>query len=52
MNWSYISLSYMTNNIILNLKPLKPTGYVMHQQFNFQQLYLLPTVYLRILYLS
>ena len=34
----------------LNL--LKPTGYVMHQQFNIQQLYLLPTLYLCVLYLS
>ena len=25
---------------------LKSTGYVMHQQFNIQQLYALPTVYL------
>ena len=25
---------------------LKPTGYVTHQQFNFQQLYALPTLYL------
>ena len=24
---------------------LKPTGYVMHQQFNIQQLYALPTLY-------
>ena len=24
---------------------LKPTGYVMHQQFNIQQLYGLPTLY-------
>ena len=24
---------------------LKPTGYVMHQQFNIQQLYVLPTLY-------
>ena len=31
---------------------LKPTGYVMHQQFNFQQLYALPTLYLCVLYLS
>ena len=23
---------------------LKPTGYVMHQQFNIQQLYVLPTL--------
>jgi len=31
---------------------LKPTGYVMHQEFNIQQLYALPTLYLCVLYLS
>jgi hypothetical protein len=31
---------------------LYPTGYVMHQQFNIQPLYVLPTLYLRVLYLS
>ena len=31
---------------------LKPTGYVMHQQFNIQQLYALPTLYLCVLCLS
>jgi len=31
---------------------LKPTGYVMHQQFNIQQLYALSTLYLWVLYLS
>jgi len=31
---------------------LRPTGYVMHQQFNIQQLYALPTLYLCVLYLS
>jgi hypothetical protein len=31
---------------------LKSTGYVMHQQFNVQQLYALPTLYLCVLYLS
>ena len=31
---------------------LKPTGYVTHQQFNIQQLYALPTLYLCALYLS
>ena len=31
---------------------LKPTGYVMHQQFNIQQLYVLPPLYLCVLYLS
>ena len=34
----------------LNL--LKPTCHVMHQQFNIQQLYVLPTLYLCVLYLS
>ena len=32
--------------------PLKPTGYMMHQQFGIQQLYTLPTLYLCVLYLS
>ena len=31
---------------------LKPTGHVMHQQINIQQLYILPTPYLCVLYLS
>jgi hypothetical protein len=31
---------------------LKPAGYVMHQQFNIQQLYALPTLFLCVLYLS
>jgi hypothetical protein len=31
---------------------LKPTGYVMHNQFNIQQLYALPTLYLCVFYLS
>jgi hypothetical protein len=31
---------------------LKPTGHVMHQQFNIQQLYAMPTLYLCVLYLS
>jgi hypothetical protein len=35
-----------------NINRLKPTGYVMHQQFNIQQLYALPTLYLCVLYLS
>ena len=39
-----------TTPIRINL--LKPTGYVMHQQFNIQQLYVLPTLYLCVLYLS
>ena len=35
---------------LINL--FKPTGHVMHQQFNIQQLYALPTLYLCVLYLS
>ena len=31
---------------------LNPTDHVMHQQFNIQQLYALPTLYLCVLYLS
>ena len=30
---------------------LKPTGHVMHQQFNIQQLYVLPTLYVFCIYL-
>jgi len=36
--------------LFINL--LKPTGHVMHHQFNIQQLYALPTLYLCVLYLS
>ena len=31
---------------------LNPAGHVMHQQFNVGQLYVLPTLYLCVLYLS
>ena len=34
-----------------SLNLLNPTGYVMHQQFNIQQLYALSTLYLCVLYL-
>jgi hypothetical protein len=39
-----------SGNIFFNL--IKPAGHVMHQQFNIQQLYVLPTLYLFVLYLS
>ena len=42
--------SILGKSCSLNL--LKPTGHVMHQQFNIQQLYALPTLYLCVLYLS
>ena len=35
-----------------SLNLLEPTGHVMHHQFNIQQLYALPTLYLCVLYLS
>jgi hypothetical protein len=35
-----------------NINLLKPIGYVMHQKFNIQQLHVLPTLYLCVLYLS
>jgi len=35
-----------------HINHLKRTGHVMHQQFNIQQLYILPTLYLCVLYLS
>jgi len=31
---------------------LEPSGHVMHQQFNIQQLYVLTSLYLCVLYLS
>jgi len=37
---------------ILTINLSKPTCYVMHQQFNIEQLYALPTLYLCVLYLS
>jgi len=40
---------FMHEDMKLNL--LKPTGYL-HHQFDIQQLYALPTLYLCVLYLS
>ena len=39
-----------SKTLVINL--LNPTGHVMHQQFNIQQLYVLPTLHLCVLYLS
>ena len=44
--------SLTESTIFLYINLLKPAGYVMHQQFNIQQLYVLPTLYLCVLYLS
>ena len=42
----------VSQTAVLYINLLKPTGHVMHQQFNIQQLYALPTLYLCVLYLS
>ena len=38
--------------LVNGINILKPAGHAMHQQFNIQQLYALPTLYLCVLYLS
>jgi hypothetical protein len=48
--WFLIQLHSILTKDILTF--LKPTGHVTHQQFNVQQLYALPTLYLCVLYLS
>ena len=47
-----LSNTNFASKIPFDIKLLKPTGHVMHQQFNIQQLYALPTLYLCVLYLS
>jgi len=37
---------------VSSINLLKPTSHVMHHQFNIQQLYALPTLFLCVLYLS
>ena len=48
----YIATFDFLKALLVCINHLKPTGYVMHHQFNIQQLYALPTLYLCILYLS
>ena len=45
-------MQIVTSCRIRHINHLKPTGHVMHQQFNIQQLYILSTMYLFVLYLS
>jgi len=57
LNINYTNVSFTVTKHECNLSIafcnlLKPTGHVMHQQFNIQQLYALPTLYLCVLYLS
>ena len=42
----------LTTTCLQRLNLSNPTGHVMHHQFNIQQLYALPTLYLCVLYLS
>ena len=44
-------LSFLATRLT-NINLIKSTGHVMHQQFNIQQLYVLPALYLCVLYLS
>jgi hypothetical protein len=50
-SYIYINYNNKTTNI-MNVNLLKPTGQVMHHQFNIQQLYALPTLYLCVFYFS
>ena len=47
-----ILILIVTLIIVIIINFLNPTGHVMHHQFNIQQLYALPTLYLCVLYLS
>ena len=48
----HMEVTDVTNYSHSSVNLLNPTGHVMHQQFNIQQLYVLPTLYLCVLYLS
>ena len=49
----YIKTSFHGDTLeMVGINLLNPTGHVTHQQFNIQQLYVLPTLYLCVLYLS
>ena len=48
----YFTYTHKIRWEVVSFNLLKPTGHVMHQQFNIKQLYALPTLYLCVLYLS
>jgi len=57
-NWQKLSTCsedlkalYLLPDVIRAVNLLKPTGYLMNDQFNIQQLYAVPTLYLCVLYL-
>jgi len=49
---AYPISSWLSGSFPFTFNLLNPTGHVMHQQFNIQQLYAVPTLYLCVLYLS
>ena len=46
------NISEIMKKILYPLHLLNPSGYVTHHQFNIQQIYILLTLYLCVLYLS
>jgi len=50
--YNFWMINKTLQNVSTELNILKPTDYVMHHQFNIQQLYDLPTLYLCVLCLS
>ena len=51
-SWMILNTRTVITTCANRFNLFKPTGYVMHHQFNIQQLYVLPTLYLYALYLS
>jgi len=52
IQYTVIKIINTVQSYIFEFNLLKPTGYVMHHQFNIQQFYALPTLYLCVLYLA
>jgi hypothetical protein len=50
--FTVFSLQENIGQVVSYMNLVKRAGYVMHQQFNVQQLYALPTLYLCVLHLS
>ena len=48
----YFIQNFQAGVLTVPVNLLNPTGHVCHQQFNIQQLYAPPTLYLCVLYLS
>jgi len=51
MKYTLYDTSPLAYQSQVHINLIKPTGYVTHHQFNIQQLYALPTLYLYVLYL-